>query len=403
MLQARLQRARESCEGQSVPADIIESFFVIFAGAAALAALALFTRQPLIVAYIAIGCAFGPYGLKLVPDASVASEIGEIGIIFLLFLVGLELPPSKLKHMVGQSVLTAVASCAVFFGLGFGLMAAFGFSWTEAVFTGVACMFSSTILGIKLLPTTVLHHRHTGELVIALLLIQDLVAVVALLVVQGTDSGGETWMTVLSVAVALPLVVAVAFAGVRYAIEPLLRRFDVFAEFTFLLAIGWCLGVGSLSHWLNLSWEIGAFAAGVALANSIIAPYITESLRPLRDFFLVLFFFAVGASIDPAVLLDVWLPTLLLAAVLVAAKPFVFQTLLRWRKEPQGVATEIGYRLGQGSEFSLLLVYVAGGLITADAAHVVQGATVLTLLLSSYLVIFRYPSPIAVSKELRRD
>ena len=387
-----------------MPADIIESFFVIFTGAAVLAAVALFTRQPLIVAYVAIGCAFGPHGLKLVPDAALLSEIGEIGIIFLLFLVGLDLPPSKLKHMVGKSVVTAGVSCAAFFALGFGVMAACGFAWVDAVVTGVACMFSSTILGIKLLPTTVLHHRHTGELVIALLLLQDLLAVVALLVVQGARGGGETWMTILSVAVALPLVVAVAFAGVRYAIEPLLKRFDVFAEFTFLLAIGWCLGIASLGHALQLSWEIGAFVAGVSLANSPIAQYIVDNLRPLRDFFLVLFFFSVGAAIDPLLMLDVWLPAILLALVLVGVKPPVFQALLRWQKEPNAVSKEVGVRLGQASEFSLLLVFVAGaGLMSVEAAHVIKGATVLTLLLSTYLVIFRYPSPIAVSAALRRD
>ena len=384
-----------------MPVDIIQSFFLIFTGAAALAAVALFTRQPLIVAYILIGCAFGPYGLKLVHDAALLAEIGEIGIIFLLFLVGLDLPPSKLKHMLGKAVVTALASSVVFFAIGFGVMAAFGFPVIEACVVGVACMFSSTILGIKLLPTTVLHHRHTGEIVISLLLLQDLVAVIALLLLGGFEGGALG--TTLTVVVALPLVVGVAFAGVRYFIEPLLKRFDVFQEFTFLLAIGWCLGIGSVSHWLNLSWEIGAFVAGVSLANSLIAPYITENLRPLRDFFLVLFFFAVGAAIDPVVLLDVWMPALLLAVVVIAGKPLVFRGLLRWRAEPSGVATEIGYRLGQCSEFSLLLTYVATAIISADAAHIVQGATVLTLLVSSYLVIFRYPSPIAVSKALRRD
>ena len=386
-----------------MPADIIESFFVIFTGAAVFATVALFTRQPLIVAYILIGCAFGPYGLKLVEDARLLTEIGEIGIIFLLFLVGLDLPPSKLRHMLGKSVVTALASCAVFFAIGFGLTAAFGFTMIEAAVVGVACMFSSTILGIKLLPTTVLHHRHTGEIVISLLLIQDLLAVVALLLIGGLEGQAPGLTTALTVVVALPLVLAVAFAGVRYFIEPLLRRFDVFQEFTFLLAIGWCLGIGSLSHWLNLSWEIGAFVAGVSLANSLIAPYITENLRPLRDFFLVLFFFAVGAAINPAVMLEVWLPALLLGAVVLAAKPVAFHGLLRARQEPAGVAREIGFRLGQCSEFSLLLAYVAAGVITDRAAHVVQGATVLTLLVSSYLVIFRYPSPIAVSKALRRD
>ena len=386
-----------------MPTDIVHSFFFIFTGAAVLATVALYTRQPLIVAYIAIGCLLGPYGLKLVRDAALLTEIGEVGIIFLLFLVGLDLPPNKLRHMLTKSVVTAVLSAALFCALGFGVMAAFGFTLVEALVTGVACMFSSTILGIKLLPTTVLHHRHTGEIVISLLLIQDLLAVVALLVIGGVKGDSDGVMTTLTVVVALPLVVAVAFAGVRFVIDPLFKRFDVFSEFTFLLAIGWCLGIGSLSHFLNLSWEIGAFVAGVSLANSVIAMYIVENLRPLRDFFLVLFFFAVGAAIDPAVMMDVWLPTLLLAAIVVVAKPLVFHGLLRWRKEPVGVAKEIGYRLGQCSEFSLLLAYVAASLVTADAAHVVQGATVLTLLVSSYLVIFRYPNPIAVSKELRRD
>ena len=388
-----------------MPAGIIESFFVIFAGAAALAAVALYTRQPLIVAYIVIGCVFGPHGASLVADDRLLAEIGQIGIIFLLFLVGLDLPPAKLKDMIGESVLTALGSSLLFFGLGFGVLALFGFTLVEAVIAGIACMFSSTILGIKLLPTTVLHHRHTGEIVISLLLIQDLIAVVALLVLAGFDSEGGHWATTaLTVAVALPVVGGTAYAGVRFVVVPLLARFDVFREFTFLLAVGWCLGIASLAHVLSLSWEIGAFVAGVSLATSPIAQYITENLRPLRDFFLVLFFFSVGAAINPMLLLDVWMPTLLLALVLVAAKPPVFRALLQWRKEPREVAAEVGYRLGQASEFSLLLVFVAGAaLMSAEAAHIVQGATVLTLLLSSYFVIFRYPSPIAVSAALRRD
>ena len=394
-----------------MPAGIIESFFVIFAGAAALAAVALYTRQPLIVAYIVIGCVFGPHGFSLVADDRLLAEIGQIGIIFLLFLVGLDLPPAKLKDMIGESVLTALGSSALFFGLGFGVMAVFGFTLAEAAIVGIASMFSSTILGIKLLPTTVLHHRHTGEIVISLLLIQDLIAVVALLVLAGAGGGGgeageggNLVATILTVAVALPVVAGTAYAGVRFVVVPLLARFDVFREFTFLLAVGWCLGIASLAHALQLSWEIGAFVAGVSLATSPIAQYITENLRPLRDFFLVLFFFAVGAAIDPMLMLDVWMPTLLLALVLVAAKPPVFRALLQWRREPREVAAEVGFRLGQASEFSLLLVFVAGAaLVSAEAAHVVQGATVLTLLLSTYLVIFRYPSPIAVTAALRRD
>jgi Kef-type K+ transport system membrane component KefB len=376
---------------------IIESFFLIFTSAAALATLALYTRQPLLVAYIAVGCILGPHGMKLVADPDLLSEIAEIGIIFLLFLVGLDLQPGKLKNMLGESLLTALGTTAIFMLAGYLMMRAFDFSVTESIVTGVAVTFSSTIIGIKLLPTTVLHHRHIGEIVVSLLLIQDLVAILALIFIA--SYGGslmETLTSLGTVLIALPLLVAGAFLAVRYCILPLIKRFDAFHEFIFLLALGWCLGIASAAHLLGLSFAIGAFVAGVSLATSPIAQYIAESLRPLRDFFLVLFFFSVGAELDIG---------LLLALLLVAIKPSVFALLLRWQGETGSTAWEVGYRLGQASEFSLLVSYVAVGaaLLSEEAAHVIQGATVITLVLSSYAVIFRYPSPIAVSARLRRD
>jgi Kef-type K+ transport system membrane component KefB len=358
------------------------------------------------VAYIVVGCLLGPFGLKLVKDAELLGEIAEIGIIFLLFLVGLDLQPVKLAKMFGKGTLTAVASTVVFFVVGFGLMLGFGFTLAEAVITGLAITFSSTIIGIKLLPTTVLHHRHIGEIVVALLLLQDLLAILALILLEGY---GDTFVATLkslgTVLASLPVVIAIAFAGVRFGVLPLLRRFDAFHEFIFLIALGWCLGIASLAEQVGLSFEIGAFVAGVTLATSPIAQYIAESLRPLRDFFLVLFFFSVGAGINVALLLQGLLPTLLLAIVVVALKPLVFAGLLRWQGESRETAWEAGYRLGQASEFSLLVSYVAvsSALIGSEAAHVIQGATVLTLVMSTYAVIFRYPSPIAINPRLRRD
>ena len=385
---------------------LLDSVFLIFAGAALLASLALYGRQPLLVAYIAVGCLFGPHGLALVTDAQLLSEIGEIGIVFLLFLVGLDLQPSKLHNMVVKSLATALLSSVAFFAIGFSIMLAFGFELREAVVTGVAITFSSTILGIKLLPTTVLHHRHVGEIVVSLLLIQDFIAILALLFASGYGTSLQSLLSNLgSIAVSLPLLAVGAWFAVRFVILPLLKKFDVYHEFTFLLAIGWCLGFASLAEAAGLSLAIGAFVAGVALATSPIALYIAESLRPLRDFFLVLFFFAVGAAIDIRLLMQVALPTGLLAILLLLIKPGVFRALLGWQGESASTGWEVGYRLGQGSEFSLLVSYVAlsAGLLGTEAAHVVQGATVLTLVVSSYLVVFRYPSPIAVRPELRRD
>ncbi|MFU8814829.1 MAG: cation:proton antiporter [Pseudomonadales bacterium] len=368
--------------------------------------MALYTRQPLLVAYIAVGAILGPHGLKWVDDADLLSEVSEFGIIFLLFLVGLDLQPSKLKNMLGEGLLTALLSTAAFFALGYVLMLLFGFRQSEAVIAGIALTFSSTIIGIKLLPTTVLHHRHIGEIVVSMLLIQDLLAILALILLAGYgDTLGATLVSLGTVLLTLPLLVLGSFLGVRYAVQPLIARFDAFHEFIFLLALGWCLGIASVAHFAGLSFEIGAFIAGVTLATSPIAQYIAGNLRPLRDFFLVLFFFSVGAKLDLGLMMEVFLFTLLLALAVVGLKPLVFASLLRWQGETRETAWEAGYRLGQASEFSLLVTYVAAGtaLLGSEAAHVIQGATVLTLIMSTYAVIFRYPTPIAVSARLRRD
>jgi len=385
---------------------ILESFFVIFAGAAVLATIALYTRQPMLVAYIALGGLLGPYGTSLVDNPRLLSEIAEFGIIFLLFLVGLDLQPSKLKNMLGESLLTALGTTIAFFGIGFAVMLAFGFTYVEASVTGLAAAFSSTILGIKLLPTTALHHRHIGEMVVSLLLIQDMLAILAILLLNGLGADTEALVTSLAAIFGgLPVLGIIAFLGVRYALLPLLAKFDAFHEYIFLIAIGWCSAIASLAAWFGLSLEIGAFIAGVSLATSPIAQYIAESLRPLRDFFLVLFFFSVGAGLNLHLLGEVWLPALVLTTLLIGLKPIVFASLLKAQGEDGKVAWEVGYRLGQASEFSLLLSYIAisNMLISDKAALVLQFATVLTLVLSSYFVIFRYPSPIAPNAQLRRD
>ena len=385
---------------------IIESFFYIFAGAAVLATFALYTRQPMLVAYIALGCLLGPFGFALVDDPALLTEIAEFGIIFLLFLVGLDLQPSKLKNMLGESLLTALGTTALFFALGFTVMWSFGFEIMEAIVAGFAACFSSTILGIKLLPTTALHHRHIGELVVSLLLIQDLLAILAILILTGLGVDNAALATsLISIFAGLPLLVGVTLLSVRFGLLYLIKTFDAFHEYIFLVAIGWCLGIATLAQTLGLSLEIGAFIAGVSLATSPIAQYIAESLRPLRDFFLVLFFFSVGAALNIDLLPQVWLPALLLAALLIALKPIVFAGLLRIQGEDKEVAWEVGYRLGQASEFSLLLSYIAVSslLIGELAAVVIQFSTVLTLVVSSYFVIFRYPSPIAPNANLRRD
>jgi Kef-type K+ transport system membrane component KefB len=389
-----------------VPQDhVVFTIFLIFTGAAVLATLALFARQSLLVAYIALGALLGPWGLGLVEDAAVVSDVSNIGIMFLLFLLGLDLHPQDLIHSLRRTTLVTLFSSLVFAAAGIGIGLATGFTPLEALVLGGAMTFSSTIIGLKLLPTTVLHHQRLGEIMISVLLLQDLIAIALLLLLKGAAGSGDLWSDMALFVLALPILVLSAWACARYALLPLMQRFDTIREYVFLLAIGWCLGLAELSAVLGLSREIGAFIAGIALASSPIAIYIAESLRPLRDFFLVLFFFTLGARFNLGMLGEVLLPAALAAGASLVLKPWVFQRLLERTGEAPGRSREVGYRLGQLSEFSLLIAALAlqAGAIGERASLTLQLATVLSFLVSAYLVVMRFPTPIAVSDALRRD
>ncbi len=386
-----------------MPQDIVFSFFLVFAGALVLATFALFTRQPLLIAYIALGAIVGPFGMGWIEHPDELADMADIGIIFLLFLLGLDMQPSALLAMLRKAMLVALTSSLVFFAAGFGLTQAFGFSTMDSIIIGLAMMFSSTIIGLKLLPTTVLHHKHIGELMIGLLLIQDMLAILVLILL-GVLEGGSS-MPVWQPFVALPLLAAACYLLVKGVLLPLIVRFDRYHEYLFILAIGWCLAVAEGAKLVGLTHEIGAFIAGVTLATSPIAQFIAISLKPLRDFFLVMFFFALGARFNLQLLADVALPASLLALLVLVLKPVSFRLLLGRFSERRELAWDVGLRLGQISEFSLLIGFVAvqSALLSEQGSLLIQATAILTFVISSYIVVFSLPNPIAVSDKLRRD
>jgi Kef-type K+ transport system membrane component KefB len=388
-----------------MPESIVFSLFLIFTGAAVVATMALYARQALPVAYIVLGVIIGPFGLKLITDPQVIGQMSEIGIIFLLFLLGLDLTPQELLHMLRKATLVTVGSSLAFATLGGVVAWLFGFTAAEWFVIGAAMMFSSTIIGLKLLPTTALHHQHTGEIIISILLLQDLIAIAILLIIEGISGNDSFLMGFGLLLVGLPALLAFAFLFERYVLIKLIRKFDKIREYIFLTAIGWCLGLSELATLLGLSHEIGAFIAGVSLATSPIALYIADSLKPLRDFFLILFFFSLGAQFELNIVLEVLAPGALLAGLMLLGKPWMFRFLLQWAGEKPALSMEVGVRLGQVSEFSLLIAVLAleSGLIGRAASFLVQTTTLLTFLASTYFVVLNYPTPVAISDRLRRD
>lgn len=382
----------------------INLMFVIFSSAAVLCTVAIYTRQSLLVAYMVLGAVLGPWGLKLVPNASAVAQVGDIGIIFLLFLLGLHLQPKNLLQLFRKTLLLTIVSSIVFAAIGYGIGVAFHYTHGESLIIGSAMMFSSTIIALKLLPTTVLHHKQTGEVMISIALLQDVLAIIVLILLTDANDGSISMREVIRVFIAFPVVAIMAMLFVRYVLIKLLAKFDTVQEYIWILSIGWCLLVAEIAHNVGLSAEVGAFIAGVALAEHPIAQYIAESLKPLRDLFLVLFFFAVGAHFNPHYFSIVIIPALILATCVLVLKPLIYRFLLVREGESTSVAWEIGVRLGQASEFSLLVAYLAGhnALIGEKTSFLIQAATIITFIVSCYWVVLKYPTPMATSAKLRQ-
>ena len=382
--------------------------FLIFTGAAVMATFALYARQAMLVAYIIVGLLMGPAVFRVVDGGEEAMHIAaNIGIVLLLFLLGLDLSPIKLIKVVRTIAMPTLLSSLIFSLPGIVVGYILDFDAISIMVLAISTMFSSTIIGLKLLPTTVLHHKPTGEIIISILLLQDVIAILIMLGIRlFYSSGDDLNMSVPFIKLLmLPVMVALAYLLQKYLLVKLLLRYDKIKEYVFLLMIGWCFGIAQLTAWLGLSYEIGAFIAGVLMATHPIAVYVADSLKPLRDFFMIIFFFTLGSSIALEAVATVFLPALILAGILLILKPWIFEWLLHRSGEEKTKAREVGFRLGQGSEFTLLIIALVAQLGIADklALDLIQTTMLITFIVSPYLIIKKYPSPMAIDDRLRRD
>ncbi len=383
---------------------IILQFVLIFAGAALFATLFLYLRQPIILAYIVLGIVVGPKGLGLINDAEQIEQLSHIGIILLLFLIGLNFQPARLVGLLGRIGIVTLATCFIFMLLSLAVASALGYPLIDSLIIGAALMFSSTIVSLKLIPTTQLHHHHVGEVMISVLLLQDVIAIV--LIVLVTEGGMDNISTAVALLLLkLVLLSVMSFVVVKFVITKLFLKFDVIKEHTFVMALGWGLFVAGAAEMLGLSYEMGAFIAGISLATVPIALVIAEELKPLRDFFLILFFFSIGAKFDLVVSQQLIIPGLIITALLMVAKPVIFNWGFKAIGEKPENSAELGVRLGQASEFSLLIAFsaLASGLIEERSSYLIQLVVVLTFVASTYWVVNAYPTPISYKSSQRKD
>lgn len=384
--------------------NIIFEFVLIFAGAAFFATIFLYLKQPVILAYIGLGVAAGPWGLGLIKTPEHIEELSHIGVILLLYLLGINLRPDRLFHLFSKTAVVTFITSLVFLAVTASTALVFGFGFIESIIIGAALMFSSTIISLKLIPTTALHHKHTGEMMTSVLLMQDIIAILIIVMLTG-GQGENVVFTIAMLFIKLIVLAVTAYALVRFVINNLFLRFDIIQEYTFLLALGWGMLGAGVADAVGLSYELGAFIAGVAFASSPVSMVIAEQLKPLRDFFLILFFFSIGAQFNFLVTQQVLVAGIVMSVLIVVVKPLVFRQGFQLIGENKKLSMELGARLGQGSEFSLLVSYsaLAIGLIDLRASYLIQLVVIITFVLSTYWVVYRYTTPISSTEKNRMD
>lgn len=368
--------------------DAFIQLSIVIVLAAVMAVIMRLLRQPLIIGHILTGIIVGPFALALLDDKSLFQVYSEIGIALLLFIIGLELNAAVIRRLGRVVVLTAFALLITIGGAGFVLAQIFEFSRTESVIMGLALFFSSTIIIAKMLSDKRELTRLHGQIAIGIILIDDIIATFALLfVAAGSNhslSGGEVGSLVLK-----GIGLAAVFTLVAAKLLPKLGRFMASSqELLFLFAIAWGFGVATLINKAGFSIEIGALFAGVMLAHLPYAAEIGARLKPLRDFFIVLFFVVLGESLALSNFSSVLIPALAFSAIVMLLKPIIVMSALGFLRYTKRTSFKAAINLSQISEFSIVLTVLAfsTGIVGQNVAGVVTFVALITIALSTYLM-----------------
>lgn len=370
---------------------VAEGLALVIISATVMAYLARKSGQPTVIAYLATGLLIGPAGFSMVSQSELTGLISELGLVFLLFLIGLEIDIDEIREILRPTILIGVLQMAATFAAGLAVSVALGFSVFESLFIGAATMFSSTALVVKLLSDKNQSSTLPGRLDIGILLVQDVV-VVLILALLSTGAGNlETLAIEFSKILAVIVGISTAaIGGARYVLPKLLEKTDTTPQSFFIYGVAWAFIFITASTELNISAEIGAFAAGLGLAQLPYDRELQERVRPLTDFFMAIFFIDFGLGLTGGELAAVLPQALIASGLLMAAKFGIIFALVDWRKFTPETSFIGAVNMTQISEFGLILGGLAAsqGFIGAEVVAFLSLIAIITMGLSSYLLRF---------------
>jgi len=374
--------------------DLFYSTAAVLAVAAVVGFIATKLRQPLIVAFIAVGILVGPGVLGWVSEAEPLELLAEIGIAVLLFLVGLKLDLHLVRSTGKVALITGLGQVFFTSVVGFGLALLLGMDVTTAIYVAVALTFSSTIIIVKLLSDKRELDQLHGRIAIGFLIVQDVVVIVAMIAI--TALGGERDNSIgseLLMVFAKGLGFLAVIALLMFLVLPrLLGLVATSRELLVVSAVAWAVAVAAVSDWLGFSTEVGAFIAGFALASTPYRESIASSLTGLRDFLLLFFFIALGSQLDFAQIGPQVPAAIVLSLFVLIGNPIIVLVLMGLMGYPKRVSFLSGLAVAQISEFSLILVALGFqlGQISNETVGLVTLVGVITIGLSTYMILYSH-------------
>ncbi len=363
---------------------------VLLALCAAIAMVMRFLRQPLIISYILTGLIVGPSVLSVVKTPETIEVLGNFGVALLLFIVGLGLNVKVVKEVGKVSLLTGVGQVIFTSFIGFFIVKALGYSSLVSFYIAVALTFSSTIIILKLLTDKREQNKLYGKISIGFLLVQDIIATFALLIASATSAGGLSIEELgILFAKGAALVIAVLLVS-RFVVKPMTNFLSKSQELLFLFTIAWGFGIATIFYELGFSLEVGALLAGVAMATMPYAQEVGSRLRPLRDFFIIVFFIALGSKLNIGDIQAVIWQAVGLSAFVLIGNPIIVMAIMGVIGYTKRNSFKAGLAVAQISEFSLIFILLGfrNGQVPEQAVSLVTLIGIITIALSSYMIIY---------------
>lgn len=368
--------------------SIFYQLSLVLAVAAAVSLLFRAFRQPLIIGYIVTGFLVGPALLDLIHDHHAFASFSQIGIALLLFIIGLGLSMGVIRSTGKPVFATFFGMIIGVSGIGFLVSMLLGLSRTEGILMALALLFSSTIIVIKAVSDKKEQSRLYAQIAIGILLVDDIVATIALVFVstQGVGAGSASEAGMLLFKGGILAGALVIFGG--YILPRTVSLFARSQELLFIAALAWAFGVASVFSWYGFSLEVGALFAGVAMAHLPYAQEVSNRLKPLRDFFIVLFFVELGQNMQIEHVASAIVPALIFSAIALTIKPLAVMTSLGLLGYTKQTSFKAAAHVSQISEFSIILVVLAAntGIVSETLAAIVTLTAIITIILSAYLM-----------------